>query len=169
VAEVSFNGIFLTTLALYMQVEFFTYTCYNNLIFFTKINQIFKANQLTSNLNTARNVDTIFLTIIFLTFLGLKGNNIFLFGFILILIIYIFKLLRVLNLLNSSYSNNTNIHMVVVSLVIFFYFLFFLKSFLTLFFFIELYGVIYYFFFITNYSLTSQTILKYKNGILLLL
>lgn len=168
-AEVSFNGIFLTTLALYMQVEFFTYTCYNNLIFFTKINQIFKANQLTSNLNTARNVDTIFLTIIFLTFLGLKGNNIFLFGFILILIIYIFKLLRVLNLLNSSYSNNTNIHMVVVSLVIFFYFLFFLKSFLTLFFFIELYGVIYYFFFITNYSLTSQTILKYKNGILLLL
>lgn len=152
-----------------MQVEFFTNICYNNLIFFTKINQVFKANQLASNLNNARGVDTVFLTIIFITFLTLKGSNATLFGFILILIIYILNLLRVLSFLKDSYLTNSSIHIVIVSLVVFFYFLFFLKSFLTLFFFVELYGVIYYFFFITNYSLTSQTILKYKNGILLLL
>lgn len=169
VAEVSFNNIFLTILALYIQVEFFSNICYNNLIYFTKINQIFKSNQLASNLNNARGVDTVFLTILFLTFLTLKGNNITLFGFILILVIYIFSLLRVLDFLKDSFSSNSSIHIVIVSLVVFFYFLFFLKSFLTLFFFVELYGVIYYFFFITNYSLTSQTILKYKNGILLLL
>lgn len=168
-AEVSFNNIFLTVLVLYFQIEFFISTCYNNLIFFTKINQIFKTNQLNSNLNAIRNVDVIFLFMIFLTLLGLKGSSHALFGFILILVIYVFQFTRVFNFLNNSYTNNSTIYMIVVSLIIFFYFLVFVKSFLTLFFFVELYGVVYYFFFLTNYSLTSQTILKYKNGILLLL
>ena len=33
----------------------------------------------------------------------------------------------------------------------------------------ELYGVLYYFCFLTSYNFTNQTILKYKNGLLLLL
>lgn len=168
-AEVSFNTIFLTSVVLYFQLEFFFYLCYNNLVFFNKVAQITKSNQINNSLASVKNIDFLYILVLFLFLFLSKGVVLSLLGLLVFFLYYTFKLSKLTKHLHGFHTSNNSIQLVLFTFFTFFYFLFFVKSFLTLFFFIELYGVLYYFFFLTNYNLTSQTVLKYKNAILLLL
>lgn len=159
----------MVTFVLYYQLEFFFFLCYNNLLFFTKIAQIIKVNQVNSNLIPSKNLNLVYLGLFFIFLFFLKGLNFFLFSFTVILTIYVFICSKFLNNLNTSNSHYKAYNFLFVVFVSFFFFLFFVKSFLTLFFFVELYSVMYYFFFLNNFKLNSTTLLRYKNGILLLL
>ena len=68
-----------------------------------------------------------------------------------------------------NYKLNNLTYIILPSFLFALLFLQLVESFLTFFFFIELYSVLYYFFFLTSYNFSNQTILKYKNGLLLLL
>lgn len=108
----------------------------------------------------------VFLLIALFFFKNSSGNVLTL---LLIFTIYLLKVNQMLEKITNFANTNNIIHLVLPTFSIFFFLFFFITSFLTLFFFIELYGVLYYFCFLTSYTFTNQTILKYKNGLLLLL
>lgn len=89
-------------------------------------------------------------------------------NWICILALYLFFINNIFEKLMNFKSNNIT-YVIMPSFLFILLFLTFIDSFLSLFFLIELYGVLYYFFFLTSYNFTTQTILKYKNGLLLLL
>lgn len=167
-AEVFFNNIVLVSFLLYFQAEAFYFLCYNHVIFFSKGLRVSKSNSVTSNLGT-NITHSVYFLFLFFSLLSLKGSFTALTLLLLLSSVYLFKLNQVLEKIITTITSNNTIHLVLPTFSIFFFLFFFLKSFLTLFFFIELYGVLYYFCFLTSYSFTNQTLLKYKNGLLLLL
>lgn len=167
-AEVFFNNAILVSFLLYFQVEAFYFLCYNNVIFFSKVLRISKSNFVTSTLSSSMS-HTFYFFFFFTSLFFFKGGYGAIIPLFLLLLIYLFKLNTTLEKITTNIVSNNTIHLVLPSFAIFFFFVFFLDSFLTLFFFIELYGVLYYFSFLSSYGFTNQTILKYKNGLLLLL
>lgn len=153
---------------LYFQVESFYFLCYNNVIFFSKSLRVSKTNFVTSTLSSGM-LHSFYFFFLLVTLFFFKGFNGYLFPVLIIVVFYLFKLNSILEKITTAVVANNIIHLVLPTFAIFFFFSFFLNSFLTLFFFIELYGVLYYFCFLSSYTFTNQTILKYKNGLLLLL
>lgn len=166
VAEVLFSKVYLLAFLLVLQVEFYFYLCYNPVIFLSKVLKVTKLNQ-TSLVN--QNLNHPYCVILILSILGMKGGEGCAVNLLLLACIFFWKLSSVLDKFPSDRSVNNSIYLVLSSFGIFLVFLFFIQSFLVFLFFIELYGVMYYFLFLTSYSFTSQTLLKYKNGLLLLL
>ena len=168
VAEVSFNSLGLVTFLLYLQIEFYYSLCYNNVIFFNKLLRITKAVTPQSYLSTPGSNSVYFVIILLCVFFSKNGGLIFS-GLLMFSVLYLLNVNKVLDRIAISSSRNNAIYLVLPTFSIFFYFLYFVKSLLTLFFFIEVYSVLYYFCFLTSYTFTNQTILKYKNGLLFLL
>lgn len=88
---------------------------------------------------------------------------------IFLTILFLYFLDRTLLKLTNFKVVNNVIHLILPTFSVFLFFVFFVKSLLVLFFFIELYSVLYYFCFLTSYNFTNENLLKYKNGILFLL
>lgn len=168
VAEVSFNAVSLLTLMLILQLETYYFLCHNNVIFFTKFLRLKRVSQNDTILSKSL-TNYVYFFIVLLTFFINKSLNAPLSGLLLCSITYLALLSGVL-----EKSTNKNLSMNVIYLILptFTFFVFFLlsvNSFLTLFFLIEIYSVLYYFCFLTSYKFSNQTILSYKSGLLFLL
>lgn len=167
-AEVLFNKLGLVFLMLSIQVESLYFLCYSPVIFLTKLLKVSNGTQ-TKNFIVTTNTNSIYFIVIFTTLFFIKSASSKI-DFIFILFIgFLFITNRFFQKISNTTSYNNSIYVTLPSFGIFLSLLFFVNSFLTFFFFIELYGVLYYFCFLTSYGFTSQTILKYKNGLLLLL
>lgn len=167
-AELRFSGVSLLVVVLYFQLEMFYSLCYNNVIFLAKILKIKKTTGTNSSLvlSNANYFSQIFFVVSVLT---LKGSSPIAPILLLFVSFFSLKLNYILRCFNSQTVNNNVIQFVLPLFAGFVFALQFVTSYLTLFFYIEVYGVLYYFCFLTSYSFSNQTILKYKNGLLMLL
>ena len=168
-AEFSFNNLVLVIVVFFLQIEIFIYTCYNSYIFYIKLLKTSNTKKINKAIFQEK-VNKVYFYFYFFIVIFLKVNN----NNYLLLILFVLILVNLLNttlaLFNNYVKPTSNIHSIILSLMLSFLFtLQYVNSFLVMFFFIELYGVIYYFSFLSTYSLTNQTLLKYKNGLLLLL
>lgn len=169
VAEVLFNNLVIITFVLYTQLELFFFLCYNPIILLNKALKLTKANQVQVLL-ISQNTNTPYFFLFFFLFFFIKSNSINMFSLFTFSVIYLFKVSQLLEkTVNNTNKANNIIYLVLPTFISFLYLLIFIKSLLTFFFFIEIYGVLYYFLFLTSYQFTNQTILKYKNGLLFLL
>lgn len=167
-AEVVFNQSVLTVLVLGLQIEVFYFLCYSPAIMLGKYLKINKTNE--NSLELVQSVaNTPYFYMFFMSMFFLKTATFNGFTMMLFIIIFLYKLSTYLEKVNQVRTTNNIIYLILPTFIVFLYLLFFVQSLLTLFFFIELYGVLYYFCFLTSYRFTSQTLLKYKNGLLLLL
>lgn len=166
-AEVLFNKIFIISFIFFFYSEFFLATCYVPVVSLLKTIKLSSLNQQSSNVhinNTNKFYFVLFLVILlFWKKLDFAASWIF---FLSLLILYIVN-----NIFESiiNVKSNNIVYIILPSFLFSLTFLIFIDSFILLFFFIELYGVFYYFCFISSYNFTTQTILKYKNGLLMLL
>lgn len=167
-AEVLFNNLVVISFVLYIQLEVFFFLCYNPVILLNKSLKIMKANQ-TQSLLTCQVTNTPYFVIFFAIFVFIKPSSITMFSLFTFSIIYLCKVSQLLEKTTGSIKVNNTTYLVLPTFASFLFLLMFVKSFLTFFFFVEIYGVLYYFLFLTSYQFTNQTILKYKNGLLLLL
>lgn len=167
-AEVLFNKVFIFIFVFYIHFESFFFLCYSPIILLNKVLRVFKTYQ-TSQYFVGQHINLLYFVIIIISCFFLKTGASNLIALLTLTSIFICKVSNSLDRFSSSIISNNIIYMVLPSFVVFLYILFFVDSLLTLFFFIEVYGVLYYFCFLTSYSFTNQTILKYKNGLLLLL
>lgn len=167
-AEVLFNHVVLVSFLLYFQIECFYFLCYNNVIFFNKLLKVSKTTTVTSVLSSGLTHSPYFVFLLIALFF-FKNSNGSVLTLLLVFTTYLLKVNQALERITNYTNANNIIHLILPTFSIFFFLFFFITSFLTLFFFIELYGVLYYFCFLTSYTFTNQTVLKYKNGLLLLL
>jgi len=168
VAEVLFNKFIFILFFLYLQVEFFFFTCYTPVIFVSRLLRIVKNNYVQPSL-VQSGTNTFYFVIFFIVLFFFKFESFHIFPIMALTCVFLYKTSQMLDKNSTSVSSTSNIYFILPAFIIFLFLLFFVKSFLTLFFFIELYSVLYYFCFLTSYNFTNQTILKYKNGLLLLL
>jgi hypothetical protein len=169
VAELSFNNFFLTGIIFFLQVEFFLYVCYNTYIFYIKTLKVLSTNKI-NRIPLSISINNLYIIFFFVVIVFLKSDTSLYLSFIMFSLFLVYLLNNTISFLNSSTKINTNFFSVILSLAIGFLFtISHIKSLLVLFFFIELYSVIYYFSFLNNYNFSNQTLLKYKNGLLLLL
>jgi hypothetical protein len=158
----------MVTFVLYTQLEVFFFLCYNPIILLNKSLKLIKSNQTQSVLTTSV-TNTPYFILFFILFFFIKSNSVIILSLFTFSIIYLFKVSQLLEKVTNTITSNNIVYLVLPTFVSFLYLLIFVKSLLTFFFFIEIYGVLYYFLFLTNYQFTNQTILKYKNGLLFLL
>lgn len=151
------------------QLEVFLSLCYSNYVFFVKHLKFAKVlEQPHAVLNQSLN--SFYFTFLFILSLFFKASNIQHTMYIFLSIFSLYLLDKVLSYFSLFTKLNTNFFLITTPLLVgFIYFFSTIKSFLLFFFMVELFGVIYYFSFLSSYSLTNQTLLKYKNGLLLLL
>ena len=167
-AEVLFNNIIMVSFIFFLQLEAFYFVCYSPIINLSKAMKITKTSSTRTFLNSVTSNGYYFLLFfLFLFFFKIPSSNVI--TLLILAIIFLYTVDLALSKFDTSIQSNNIIQFIIPTFVSFFFLLFFFKSFLTFFFFIELYGVLYYFCFLTSYSFTSQTILKYKNGLLMLL
>jgi hypothetical protein len=168
VAELLFNKFIIFTVICFYQIELFLSVCYKNYIQLNKF--LGEKKNLNIDLcafNHNTNITLVFSSLVIILNKGFINLPLLL---LLVLIFCILLLNYVLTKLSYTKVIRTNFYNIILPNMIFFLAtLSYVDSFLTLFFFIELYGVFYYFSFLTTYSLTNQTLLKYKNGLLFLL
>ncbi len=167
-AEVFFNNIVMVAFIFFLQVEAFYFVCYSPIISLSKSMKITKTHSTKTFLNSVTSNGYYFLLFfLFLFCFKIPSTNAVILT--VLAVIFLYKVDLALSKFDTSIQSNNIIQFILPTFVSFFFLLFFVKSFLTFFFFIELYGVLYYFCFLTSYNFTSQTILKYKNGLLMLL
>lgn len=167
-AELYFNSLSLLSVILYFQIEMFLLLCYNNVIFLSKVLRV-KKTENHSNMLVGANANSFFLFFFVVGLLCLKGGSQFSTVLFMFISIFVLKLNSILNKLMNQSVNSNILQFILPLFVGSVYFLVYIKSYLTLLFFIEVYGVLYYFCYLTSYTFTNQTILKYKNGLLMLL
>lgn len=163
-----FNKYILLVFFFLIQLEFFFYLCYSNIILVIKLTKVLQFNQVLNNFSI-KNTNFIYLFIVLLLFVFFKTKSLPADYLILICLFFLYTLNSFLEKSNYKSTTINNIYIIIPTIFFFIFFLILSESFLVLFFFVELYGVLYYFCFLTSYNFTNQTILKYKNGLLLLL
>lgn len=166
-AEILFSKWCILLFILFFHSEFFIYLCYNFTFLTVGSLKTFSFKHFSDNYSLI-NINKAYLIIfvISILFSSTKTQEFSCIIWLITPIIYIIN-----NFFEKliNFKINNNIYLVLTSFLFFLIFILFINSFLTLFFFIELYGVLYYFFFLTSYKFTIQTLLKYKNGLLMLL
>lgn len=168
-AEICLNKYFLISFVLLLQIEFFYFLCYDYAYSFLKF---FKIDKLTTSINTNTFNSYNILLFSYFFFALLFTKNFYNFTFLSLIFTVFFLLITFIVLTNyiNKTKNNKNVMIYIIPLFgIFLIFFCYIESFLSFFFLIEIYGVLYYFVFLTNHQLTNQTLLKYKNNLLLLL
>lgn len=167
-AEFSFNLNIILTVLLLLQVEFFFFLAYGQVVNFNQTLVSQKTSK-TNQLGVTYNANALFY-LFFGSLIFFKAQLHFSILWILYICLVIYFTEKVLKKFFFNVKFATNFFSVLLPLiVVFFVFLFTTKSLLVFFFLIELYGVLYYFIFLTNYNFSNQTLLKYKNGIIILL
>lgn len=167
-AEVSFNSVSLLVFVLYFHVEAYYYLCYNNFIYFNKLLKV-DVTKLNNSQVTSSSNNVLYFIFFLLAFFFQKAIQTPYSSIIFLTILFLYFLDRTLLKLTNFKVVNNVIHLILPTFSVFLFFVFFVKSLLVLFFFIELYSVLYYFCFLTSYNFTNENLLKYKNGILFLL
>lgn len=168
VAEVLFNKFFFISFLLIIQVESFFYIYYNYLIFSIKVLKLNSLNNTTQNI-LVKNINKVYFLLTIICLLCYKGDYSGLGLLTCVIVLFMNILNNLLELIFKQHKVSNYIYLIIPSFSIFIFMSFLINSFLVLFFFIEIYSVLYYFCFLINYNFTNQTILKYKNGLLLLL
>lgn len=163
-----FSKYILLVFFFLIQIEFFFYLCYSNVILLTKLTKILQFNQVLNNFSI-KNTNFIYLFITLLLLVFFKTKLLEIDFIIFICLCFLFILSSFLEKMNYKATTSNTIYIIIPTIFFFIFFLILVDSFLVLFFFVELYGVLYYFCFLTSYNFTNQTVLKYKNGLLLLL
>lgn len=153
---------------LVLQLEMYYFLCHNNVIFFTKFLRLRRGGQHDTIL-TKSYTNYVYFLIVLLTFFINKSLNAPLSGLLLCSILYLALLSGVLEKSTNKKLSMNIIYLILPTFSFFVFFLFSVNSFLTLFFLIEVYSVLYYFCFLTSYKFSNQTILTYKSGLLFLL
>ena len=169
-AELLINKYLLLTFLFLFQLEFFFFLCYDQVIFFCKSLRLVSATR-GSELREYNNHNSLILLFIILTLFSNKGTyTVITTLFVLILALLIYTLNKILQAFQLNQKNPSNKISLILSMFVgFFFIISHINNFLTFFFFIEIYGVLYYFIFLTSYSFSNYTLLNYKNGLLLLL
>ena len=168
-AELSFNNLFLISIVFLLQIEIFFYSCYNHYIFYFKLFKLSSTKKINKTIFQEKINKIYFYFYIFIVIFFKVESSDHLF-FIIFSLFLINILNTTLSFLNNYVKSNSNIYSIILPLMVSFLFIIpYINSLLLMFFFIELYGVIYYFSFLNTCTLTNQTLLKYKNGLLLLL
>lgn len=169
VAEVSFNSTILVVFILSLQLESFYYLCYNNFIFFTKALRVSSTRKVNTHLANYT-YNTFYFVIFLFSAFFYKHNTLDNTSLFALSTLFMLFLNKILNRVVTTYTFNNNVlYLTLPTFLIFLFFIFYIKSLLVFFFFVELYSVLYYFCFLSSYNFTSQTLLKYKNGLLFLL
>lgn len=169
VAEICLNKYFLISFVLLLQIEFFYFLCYDYVYSFLKF---FKIDKLATSINANTFGSYNILLFFYFFFSLLFTKDFYSFTFLSLIFTIFFLLITFVILVNyiNKTKNNKNVMIYIIPLFsVFLIFFSNIESFLSLFFLIEVYGVLYYFVFLTNHQLTNQTLLKYKNNLLLLL
>lgn len=157
----------LIAFVLLLQIESYMYLCYNNFIFFTKALKLAATNR--NNKTQFRSINNATFLFFFISIFFYKHNTLQNCHLVFLAISFLYIVNSIFSKVNLQKPNNNTLLLVLPTFAIFLYFIFFLKSLLVFFFFIELYSVMYYFLFLTSYTFSNQTLLKYKNGLLFLL
>lgn len=158
----------LFAFVLYLQLESFYYLCYTNFIYFNKLLRINLTKVVNAQISTYAN-NSLYFFFFLLSFFFQKSTTLPYASVLTLSVLFLAFLDRVLFKITNVKINNNMVYLVIPTFAIFLFFISFVKSLLVLFFFIELYSVLYYFCFLSSYNFTSQTLLKYKHGILFLL
>lgn len=168
-AEVLFHYSGIWIIILYYQVEIFTSFCFKNVVFVAKNIKIQNNFQnLTGDLNTRFSGIFWFLLLFFITWK--TSNTQTLIILIIAATIILWKLYSFICLIQKdSVSSSSIVNLVIGIILSFLICMPYLSSFLHFFFFIEIYGVFYYFVFLVSHSVSQQTIISYKTGLLYLL
>ena len=166
-AEILFSNSWILIFIFFLHAEFFIYLCYNSNSVIVGSLKTFSFKHFSDN-HSLVNINNIYFIffVISLIFWANKTPEVSYILWLSTPIIY-----TVNNFFEKiiNFKINSNIYLVLPSFLFFLILLTFVHSFLSLFFFIELYGVLYYFFFLTSYNFTIQSLLRYKNGLLMLL
>ncbi len=162
------NNLFLGLLLIF-QLEMFITFVTTSVLFYSNTLKLPNIKKTFSQKMHYYNTKILFL--LMLTYLlTLKGNvgSVFIILVAVIFILYMldkdFKQIQLYH--KQTYNSN---HFIFSFLASSLFFVVRCTSLLDLFIFIELYGVLYYFFLLATYNFTSQTFLKYKNSLILLL
>lgn len=165
-AEVLFHKVFVVTFIFSLYTELFVWICYSPIVCLSKV---FKVSNLTQNLNniTINNLNIVYFILLFILLLFWRDYSVFTNWLVILSGVFFF----INNIFEKlvKFKTNSIIYIIIPCFLFTLLLLSFVDSLLVLFFFIELYGVLYYFFFLTSYNFTTQTILRYKNALLLLL
>lgn len=168
-AELSFNTYTELAFILYFQLELFFYLCYTNFIFFVKQLKLNKTMKQRNNL-LQNSTNSLYFIFLFIFLVINKSFNCISVVQFLAFLAFTSLLDRILFSFSLFAKVNSNFYNLILPLVVTsIYLLTTIKSFLALFFFIEVYSVFYYFSFLTTHTIYNQTLLKYKNGLLMLL
>lgn len=163
------NNYLLILTLLCLQLEFFFFFCYDYVIFSLKALKIGSVKK-TSESKTYYSYNTnclLFLLSALLLTKNVTSVNTILFIFVTLTVYMLCILLRTSYFFQKTNSNS--IQLILVAFILFLFFFSIIDSFLSLFFLVEVYGVLYYFIFLTSYIFTNQTLLKYKNNLLIIL
>lgn len=162
-----FSKIFILFFVFVFHAEFFFYVCYTPVISLLKSVKIFTLNQNLNNLSIT-NTNKVYFLFFFISLFFWKEANLQLSSVFFFAFIFLFFINSIFDKL-IGFKLNSIIYLTIPSFLFALLFLNFIDSFLIFFFFVELYGVLYYFCFLTSYNFSTQTVLKYKNGLLILL
>lgn len=157
------------TFLLLLQLEFFFCLCYDQVIFFCKSLRLVSASRggELREYNSYNSLILLFIVMVISSYKTTPMNNI-VFISTIVPLFYIFnKLLQSFQINQKTPSNKMSL--VLSMFVSFFFIINHVNNFLIFFFFIEIYGVLYYFIFLTSYSFSNYSLLNYKNSLLLLL
>lgn len=168
-AELSFNYTYAVAFVLILQIETYVSLCYNNFIFFTKAIRL-ASTQRANNAFYLYSVNHFNLALLLLILLTAKGNSLMSLSLVYYLTVFLVLLNKFFSKsLTASLQTSSIFFIILPSFAVLMFMFLYVKSFILFFFYIELYSVFYYFCFLTSYNFTSQTMLKYKNGVMFLL
>lgn len=163
--ELLLSKYFLIVVFLIIQLELIYQHCLVYYIFNVRDLYTDFSNKVFNFINTS--VYNIFFLFSIWTERGLF-NTLFISIIMLYFVIYILNLV-LLNYIKCTKYNLSILTLINTSLYIYTYLFFFVNSLLSLLFVLELLTVLYYFYFLNNYSNTKLSLLQYKNSLLLFL
>jgi len=166
-ADIYFSNVSIIVIIFYLQIEVLFYFCFSYVIFFAKNLKIQKTYQIGSNSPT-HITDKFIYYFLVIAVISVKGSSPI--SMFMVTSVFVLKFSKILILIGNQ-QTKTNFSLILISpfFASTLYLIYYVDSFLTLFFFIELYGILYYFCFLSSYNFANNTVLKYKNGILFLL
>jgi hypothetical protein len=121
VAEVLFNKYVLLVFFFLIQLEFFFYICYNNIILVTKLTKILQFNQVLTNFSI-KNTNFIYLFLVSLLFCVFKTKSFQVDYLVLICLFFLYILNSFLEKINHKSVTINTIYIIIPT--IFFYFFF---------------------------------------------
>ena len=165
-AELLISDFIIFSFVIFVQIEIIINLVYSKSILFIKYLQLFKSLSI-SKFNNCYNVNLLFLLL--LLFICIFSKNILNSNFIYN--IYIFLMITYLfnNIMKFNKDENSFITIILPFFIVYLFIFSLIESIFSFFFLVELYGVLYFFFYSSVSKNFFNSILNYKNTVMLLL